>query len=140
LFPALALFLALLAPPAAAAESITTRDAVAIRAVIQQQISAFKRDDAQEAFALASPGVRRSFRTADRFLDVVRMAYRAVYRPSQVVFLEMVVLGDDVVQAVQVVDHAGKIWVAYYGMQRQDDGSWRTNGCHLVRPARTIPA
>jgi hypothetical protein len=30
--------------------------------------------------------------------------------------------------------------VAYYAMQRQRDGSWRTNGCHLVPPVRNYPA
>lgn len=134
------LLLALILPPAAAAEPVTSDDAAAIREVIHQQIAAFQRDDAQGAFELASPGVRRSFRTAARFLDVVRMAYRAVYRPAEVAFLEMVVLGGDVVQQVRLVDRAGRTWLAYYGMQRQQDGSWRTNGCYLVQPARTIPA
>jgi hypothetical protein len=139
---ALLLSLALLLPAAAvaAAERITSDDAAEIRAVIHQQIAAFKRDDAQGAFALVSPAVRRSFRSADRFLNVVRMAYRAVYRPAQVAFLEMIILGGDVVQQVQLVDRAGKTWLAYYAMQRQSDGSWKTNGCHLVQPARTIPA
>ena len=43
------------------------------------------------------------------------------------------------VQQVQITDRAGGIWLAYYAMQRQRDGSWRTNGCHLVQPAKTIP-
>ena len=84
--------------------------------------------------------MRRAFRSAEKFLDVVRMAYRAVYRPAQVAFLEMMVMGGDVVQQVQLIDRGGRVWLAYYAMQRQRDGSWRTNGCHLVRPVRTIPA
>ena len=44
------------------------------------------------------------------------------------------------VQQVQVTDNAGSVWVAYYAMQKQKDGSWRTNGCHLVQPTRTISA
>jgi hypothetical protein len=57
-----------------------------------------------------------------------------------VAFLDMMVLGDEVVQQVQVTDRAGLVWLAYYAMQRQRDGSWRTSGCHLVQPVRTIPA
>ena len=41
---------------------------------------------------------------------------------------------------MQISNRAGGVWLAYYSMQRQDDGSWRTNGCHLVQPARTISA
>jgi hypothetical protein len=49
-------------------------------------------------------------------------------------------MGGEVVQQVQVTDGAGTVWVAYYAMQRQKDGSWRMNGCHLVQPTRIISA
>ena len=125
---------------AGAAERVTGSDAAEIRAVIHRQIDAFRRDDARGAFALVSPGVQQEFGTPERFLDTVRVSYRAVYRPASVSFLELVVMGGDVVQQVQVTDHAGSVWVAYYAMQRQRDGSWRTNGRHLVQPTRTISA
>ena len=124
----------------AAENRVTGTDVAEIRAVIHRQIDAFRRDDAHSAFALVSPGVQQAFGTPERFLDAVRMAYRAVYRPTSVSFLEIVVMGGDVVQQVQVVDRSGSVWVAHYAMQRQKDGSWRTNGCHLVQPARTISA
>jgi hypothetical protein len=129
-----------LAAPAAADSEVTSADLEEIRGVIHRQIDAFRRDDAQGAFALASPGVQQAFGTPERFLDTVRMAYRAVYRPSAVAFLELVVMGGDVVQPVQVTDRSGAVWVAYYAMQRQRDGSWRAHGCHLVQPNRTISA
>ena len=121
-------------------EIVSGADAVEIRAVIHRQIDAFRRDDAQGAFALVSPGVQEAFGTPERFLDAVRAGYRPVYRPTRVSFLELVVMGGDVVQQVQVVDRSGATWVAYYAMQRQSDGSWRTNGCHLIQPSRTISA
>jgi hypothetical protein len=119
---------------------VTGADVAEIRAVIHRQIDAFRRDDAHSAFALVSPDVQQAFGTPERFLDVVRMAYRAVYRPASVSFLELVVMGGEVVQQVQVTDRAGGVWLAYYAMQRQKDGSWRTNGCHLVQPTRIISA
>jgi hypothetical protein len=141
---AVLLVLALLAGPTApvqaAIEGVSSADVAEIHAVIHRQIDAFRRDDARGAFALVSPGVRQAFGTPERFLDVVRMAYRAVYRPTAVSFLELRVLGGDVVQAVQVTDRAGTVWVAYYAMQRQADGSWKTSGCHLVPPVRSYPA
>ena len=48
--------------------------------------------------------------------------------------------GGEVVQQVQLTDRAGGLWLAYYAMQRQKDGTWRTNGCHLVQPSRIISA
>lgn len=133
---------ALLAPAGLVASEnhLTSADVSEIRAVIHRQIDAFRRDDAHGAFALVSPGVQQAFGSPERFLDTVRMAYRAVYRPSSVAFLELVVMSAEVVQPVQVTDRSGTVWVAYYAMQRQKDGTWRTNGCHLVQPARTISA
>ena len=119
---------------------VTGADVAEIRAVIHRQIDAFRRDDAQSAFALVSPGVQQAYGTPERFLDAVRMGYRAVYRPASVSFLELLVMGGEVVQQVQVTDGAGTVWVAYYAMQRQKDGSWRMNGCHLVQPTRIISA
>jgi len=134
-------WLALLVPPGVlAAGRLTSADAAEIRGVIDRQIDAFRRDDAHSAFALVSPGVQQAFGTPERFLETVRMAYRAVYRPTSVSFLGLVVMGGDVVQQVQVTDRSGAVWVAYYAMQRQQDGTWRTNGCHLVQPSRTISA
>jgi|SRR5688572_23409670 len=132
--------LALLFPAFSAASEVTGADVAEIRGVIHRQIDAFRRDDAQGAFALVSPEVQQAFGTPERFLDRMRVAYSAVYRPARVSFRELVVMGGDVVQPVQVTDHAGGVWLAYYAMQRQKDGSWRANGCHLVQPIRTISA
>ena len=131
--------LALLGSPSALA-AVNGADMLEIRTVIQRQMDAFRRDDARGAFALVSPGVQQAFRTPERFLDVVRLAYRAVYRPGAIAFRDALVLGEEVVQPVQITDRAGDAWVAYYSMQRQRDGSWKTNGCHLVQPARTFSA
>jgi hypothetical protein len=133
-------FAVLLPSAPVVASGVSAADLSEIRGVIHRQIDAFRRDDAQGAFALVSPGVQQAFGTPERFLDTVRMAYRAVYRPSAVSFLDLVVIGGDVVQPVQVTDGTGAVWVAYYAMQRQRDGSWRTNGCHLVQPSRSISA
>ena len=116
----------------ACAVDVRDLDVAEIRGVIHRQIDAFRRDDAPGAFALVSPEVQQAFGTPERFLDTVRVAYSAVYRPARVSFRDLVVMGGDVVQPVQVTDHAGGVWLAYYAMQRQKDGSWRTNGCHLV--------
>ena len=118
---------------------VTGADLAEIRGVINRQIDAFRRDDAQGAFALVSPGVQQAFGTPDKFLETVRTAYGAVYRPTAITFLDLVVMSDEVVQQVQVTDRAGHLWIAYFAMQRQRDGSWRMDGCHLVQPAKTIP-
>lgn len=60
-------------------------------------------------------------------------------RPRAVAFRGVVVMGEEVVQPVQITDRAGAAWIAYYSMQRRQDGRWKTNGCRLVQPARSLP-
>ena len=129
---------------AAAEGRLTGSDVAEIRAVIHRQIDALRRDDARGAFALVAPGAQAAYGTPERFLDTMRTSYRAVYRPSAVAFLDLVLMGAEVVQPVQLTERSGTrisaVWVAYYAMERQRDGTWRVNGCRLIQPARTISA
>jgi hypothetical protein len=109
----LLLALLVLLPGAALADPITGDDLAEIRTAIYRQLEASRAEEARGTCA--------------------------VDRPASVVFLELLALGPDAVQQVKITDRQGRAWLAYYAMQRQRDGSWRTNGCRLVQPARTIP-
>ena len=131
-----ALLLLLLAPPgaAAAADDSTApgdADRRAIRGVIAAQLDAFRRDDAEAAFALAAPGIQVKFGNAATFLALVRAAYRPVYRPAEVSFRGLDLSGRTPVQEVLVVDSDGAVHLAFYPMRRVD-GAWRIAGCVLV--------
>src|SRR5262245_4247779 len=131
-----ALLLAL-APGLAGAQAISVADARAVRQVIEAQLEAFKRDDAARAFSYATPGIRDSFGTAEKFMAMVRDQYGVVYRPKSVSFEEPLMAGEDLVQPVHMTDGNGHPWMALYPMVKQPDGTWRINGCHLARlPAR----
>jgi Domain of unknown function (DUF4864) len=133
LFP---LFL-LLTPAPGSGQSVPAADARAVRAVIEAQLEAFRRDDAPRAFSYAAPGIRDSFGTPEKFMAMVREQYAVVYRPRSVSFEEPVIVGEDLVQPVRMTDGSGHAWMAIYPMAKQPDGTWRINGCHLARlPAR----
>ena len=118
---------------APAAETLTPADRGAIRAVIEEQLEAFRRDDAEAAFGLAAPGIQHTFVTPERFMIMVRRGYRQVYRPSVVEFRELRHVEDvGPVQSVYFEGQDGDAVMALYPMERQPDGSWRINGCHLV--------
>jgi hypothetical protein len=135
--PLLAALLAFAPFFAAAQHAVAPEDARAVRAVIEAQIEAFQRDDAAQAFSLATPGIRERFGDAATFLDMVRQSYSVVYRPQSVNFEAPQVVDGELVQPVHLTDEQGRAWIAIYPMQRQPDGSWRTNGCQLVRFAGT---
>lgn len=119
------ILLALLFSPllASAQQPVAAADAGAIRQVVEAQIAAFRRDDAEGAFALATPGIRAVFGTAANFLEMVRTSYAVVYRPRSVQFEAPVVVDGEVVQAVRMTDAEGRAWIALYPMQKQPDGS-----------------
>ena len=110
-------------------------EARAVREVIEAQLDAFAKDDAARAFSLAAPGIREIFGSAEKFMDMVRSSYAVVYRPKSVLFEAPVLIDGQVVQPVRMTDAEGRGWIAIYPMQRQPDGSWRTNGCQLGRLA-----
>lgn len=126
------LFLVAFAASLPAAE-LSGQDALAIRAVIAEQLDAFAQDDAPRAFSLATPGIRAQFGTPEAFIEMVRTGYPVVYRPKSVQFEEPVIAGGEVIQPVRMIDSEGRAWLALYPMQRQPDGAWRINGCQLGR-------
>jgi hypothetical protein len=124
-----------LAVPAAAEDGapLPPADAAAIRAVIENQISAFRRDDSDGAFAYASPMIQGRFQTPENFMAMVRIAYPQVYRPREVEFQTLADSARGPIQEVIVVGPDGVPVMALYVMEKQPDGSWRINGCYLAR-------
>ena len=116
----------------AQAAPVTKADAQKVRAVIRAQLAAFAADDAERAFSYAAPGIRAMFGSPERFLAMVREAYPVVYRPASVGFLQPEALGRTVIQAVEMADTDGTLWVAVYHLERQRNGAWRIASCELV--------
>jgi hypothetical protein len=114
--------------------AVSDADRTAIRAIIQSQVEAFRRDDGEAAFGYASPDIRRLFGTPDIFMDMVRQGYQPVYRPRVFDFREIVDLHGQVTQKVHVVGPDGRPVTAFYPMTQLPDGTWRINGCYLQAP------
>ncbi len=115
------------------APALDEADRAAGRTVIVQQIEAFKRDDAEAAYALAAPSIQGMFPSRELFLDMVRQGYRAVYRPRTFDFGMHREAGDGFEQALRIQDGEGVDWDAIYSLERQGDGSWRISGCRIVK-------
>jgi hypothetical protein len=113
--------------------TLAPHEARAVRAVIEAQLDAFRRDDSARAYSYAAPGIRATFGTPENFMEMVRTQYAVVYRPSSVAFEEPIVADGQVVQPVRLTDAEGRAWLALYPMLREADGTWRINGCYLRR-------
>jgi ketosteroid isomerase-like protein len=132
------LLIAMLAPSLAWGQAMTpatdieAADRGAIRAVIGDQMAAFRRDDATGAFAFAAPDIQAMFGTPEHFLAMVREGYAPVYRPAEVAFGELVRIDGRLTQLVRLVGPDGGPRLALYFMERQPDGNWRISGCVLT--------
>ncbi len=115
---------------------LSAAERASIRDVITRQIDAFRHDDSEAAFGLASPGIQDQFGTPGRFLDMVRRAYPAVHRPRAVDFAKLRLDDGAVVQEVELVGPDGTPELALYTMERDSAGTWRIAGCVLVPSAR----
>jgi hypothetical protein len=131
---ALLLAFALAWPAAAQERSVSDADRAAIRDSIGRQVEAFRRDDGDAAFGLASPNIQRMFGSSDVFMDMVRQGYQPVYRPRVFDFREIVDLHGQPAQKVHVVGSDGRPVTAFYPMTQLPDGSWRIDGCFLRAP------
>lgn len=120
----------------AAAQGLDREDVGAMQRVIDAQLDAFARDDAQGAFAFASPGIQARFGTAETFAQMVREQYAAVYRATSRMFLRPVVEEGTVIFPVQLSDRDGRVWVALYTMRHGASG-WKVAGCQLVPATAT---
>ncbi len=118
---------------AGAAERITAVDRQAIEQTVRRQLDAFGRDDAAEAFGIATPDIQRRFRSPDNFMKMVRDNYQPVYRPTSITFVRIDLVDGEWVQSVQLADGEGRVWRALFSMKRQPDKSWKVGGCQLVQ-------
>lgn len=118
--------------PAIEPGELSADDEAAIASVIQDQLAAFKDNDAELAFSLASPTVQNKFQTAEQFMAMVRAEYETVYRPQSVNFEDIGWIRGKPIQAVTILGPAGEWMTAYYQMEKQADATWRIAGCVLV--------
>lgn len=120
---------------AQAIDDITTADAIAIHQVVQSQLDALSNDDAASAFDLATSEKRMLIGSPDNFLRLIREEYNPIYRYQRAIFSRPEVVDGDAAQMVRVTDGYGRVWVAIFWMQQENDGNWRIDGCQLLETA-----
>ena len=118
---------------AAFAEGPASEDVAAFRQVIDKQIAAFNRDDADGAYQFASPRIKSIFPTPEIFMAMVKRGYQPVYRARDYSFDDVVMMEGEIVQPVRITLPEGDVVVALYTMERQADGTWRIAGCALLQ-------
>ncbi|MGY6409969.1 MAG: DUF4864 domain-containing protein [Alkalilacustris sp.] len=104
-----------------------------ITRTIQAQIDAFLAGDMDTAFSFASPGIRQTFGTPERFAQMVQSGYPMVFRSAGVRFLDRRDHpGGGQVQRVMIADEVGRVHLLDYLMIEGPDG-WQIAGVQILR-------
>lgn len=106
-------------------------DEGAIRNVIDDQIAAFRAENAETAFAFAAPNIRGMFGTPERFGAMVRQGYPMVWQPGSVEYLESRERGDAWTQDVLITDATGRLHKLEYTLVELADG-WKIAGVRIL--------
>jgi len=114
-----------------AMDSITTADVIAIREAVEAQLHALSNDDASSAFELATQEKRMLIGSPDNFLRIIKEQYDPIYHYQSVIFSRAEVVDGNPIQIVRVADEDGKVWVAVFWMQQEEDSRWKIDGCQL---------
>lgn len=122
-----ALFIGAVTPVRAAGDIATAQT------VIRSQEQAIGRDDADTAYALASPTIQLLFPDPQKFLGMVRDGYPAVYRHRSFDFGASRNENGTIVQEVQIIDASGVAWSARYTLEQEPDGNLKISGCTLTK-------
>ena len=115
--------------------SATTFGAVAqqsdIQSTIDSQFEAFKADDFATAFTFATPSLQQLFQSPQNFQRMVTQGYPMVWRPAQVLFLNLRQENGAMVQTVQIKDSNGFTHLLDYTMEQTPEG-WRIGGVQIL--------
>ncbi len=101
-----------------------------IRAVIEDQLAAFRRNDLAAAFGHASPALQAIFRSPENFGRMVATGYPMIWRSARHEVQGLRETPAGLVQIVLFEDGAGHLFEAAYLMV-QVDGAWRIAGVEL---------
>ena len=116
-----------MAPIAVAEEASET----AIHDVITRQLDAIKKDDASEAFSIASPDIQTIFGNSAMFMSMVQRGFPQIYRSVGHKFLNIDTSAGKLKQRVLIESEKGSVIVQYDMIEI--DGHWRINGCLIEK-------
>ncbi len=91
-----------------------------VRAVIERQIEALRRDDANAAFAQMAPRLKEKFGDGDAYLRVIHAQFPAILNARIVSFGDLRETSFGTAQAVNLSSGSGEQWLAFFLMDRQD--------------------
>ncbi len=108
--------------------NIRASDRKRIAEAVIEQLKAFENNDAETAYNLAAPLARSEYGSADNFLNNLGDIYSLI-TTSTIERLDGLDTGSgDPRQRMLLTSPSGRLWMAYFTMQKQSDGAWKILG------------
>ena len=103
-----------------------------IHEIISKQISAFRQNNAEEAYSFASPFIKSKFRSPSIFMAMVKGSYPMIWNPQKFKFMEQRSHASNIIQRVIFTDGDDNLFFFDYLMLKSD-GSWAIHGVYQVQ-------
>ena len=110
---------------------ISENDKIAIRQLIEKQLSAFQQKDEATAFALTSPTIQQKYGQND-FINTIESDYDAIIKPRSIMFQGFTLVNNYPALVSMVMNQAGELSQGIFIVQHQADYSWRIHGYELL--------
>ena len=110
---------------------ISENDKIAIRQLIEKQLSAFRQKDEATAFALTSPTIQQRY-GQNNFINTIESSYDAIIKPRSIMFQGFTLVNNYPALVSMIMNQAGELSQGIFIVQHQPDYSWRIHGYELL--------
>lgn len=121
-------------PPERRSAPVSGQDMAIIHTLIESQMDAIKKRDAEAAYALTTGTFHKKYDTAGEFLTGMRFHFRPLYNHESFRFLDQSETQTGaLIQRLEVdYSHGTTPTVVIYRLQRDDAGEWRIDSFSIV--------
>ena len=103
-----------------------------IQNIISDQILAFRKNDAEEAYSFASNFIKSKFPSPSVFMAMVKGSYPMIWNPQKFKFIEQRSHESNIIQRVVFTDEDDNLFFFDYLMIKSKD-DWTIHGVYLVQ-------
>lgn len=128
-----------LSGPGASVEEVSDADLAAIRDVVHRQLVALRTGALDEAWALCTPAIQRTFLAKESLFATVRERYRVLLTATRARFGDLQLTPVGLGMQLILSEADGSTRHAVYVVARQAGGAWRVHGCLLMHGAQPSP-
>lgn len=100
--------------------------------IIEEQLRAFREDDASLAYALNSDDFQHEYRDEKHFMMMMRFTHKPLVNHLSYTFKGTSHIKDRLVQTVEMLNPSGSSTTVMFYLQKNTDGAWLIDGYTIL--------